>query len=134
MLRVDVFTKGGRFHLVPVYVHHRVKGLPNRAIVASKDEGEWTSIDDSFEWKFSLYPNDLMHITLKNEKHFGYYAGCDRSTGTISLWAHDRNQSVGKDGLVRGIGVKTALGIEKSHVDVLGNIYPAPAEKRRGLV
>ena len=22
MLRVDVFTKAGKFHLVPVYVHH----------------------------------------------------------------------------------------------------------------
>ena len=33
MLRVDVFTKAGKFHLVPVYVHHRVTGLPNRAIV-----------------------------------------------------------------------------------------------------
>jgi hypothetical protein len=33
MLRVDVFTKAGKYHLVPVYVHHRVTGLPNRAIV-----------------------------------------------------------------------------------------------------
>ncbi len=41
MLRVDVFTKAGRFHLVPVYVHHAVaKELPNRAIVAFKDEDE----------------------------------------------------------------------------------------------
>jgi CRISPR-associated endonuclease Csn1 len=36
MLRVDVFTKAGRFYLVPVYVHHKVTGLPNRAIVADK--------------------------------------------------------------------------------------------------
>lgn len=62
----------------------------------------------------------------------GYYTGTDRSTA-VSLWAHDRNQAVGKDGLMRGIGVKTAMSIEKFHVDVLGNIYPAPTEKRRGL-
>ena len=133
MLRVDVFTKAGKFHLVPVYVHHRVTGLPNRAIVAFKDEEEWTLIDESFEWCFSLYPNDLVQIRLKKESFLGYYTGTDRSTGAVSLWAHDRNQTVGKDGLMRGIGVKTAVSVEKFHVDTLGNIYPAPPEKRRGL-
>lgn len=133
MLRVDVFTKAGKFHLVPVYVHHRVTGLPNRAIVAFKDEAEWTLIDESFAWCFSLCPNDLLKITLKNESYLGYYSGVDRSTGAISLWAHDRNQSIGKDGLIRGIGVKTALSVEKFHVDTLGNIHPAKPEPRRGL-
>lgn len=133
MLRVDVFTKGGKFHLVPVYVHHKVNGLPSRAIVAFKDESEWTKIDDSFDFCFSLHPNDLVRISLKKESHLGYYAGSDRSTGAISLWIHDRSQHVGKDGLIRGIGAKTALSIEKFHVDVLGNIYPAPPEKRRDL-
>jgi len=133
MLRVDVFTKAGRFHLVPVYVHHRVKGLPNRAIVAHKDENEWTLIDDSYEWCFSLHPNDLTRVALAKETHLGYFAGCDRSTGAINLWAHDRNQKVGKDGLIRGIGIKTARTVGKFHVDVLGNIYPAHPEKRRGL-
>lgn len=133
MLRVDLFTKAGKFHLVPVYVHHRVTGLPNRAIVAFKDEEEWTLIDESFEWCFSLYPNDLVQIRLKKESFLGYYTGTDRSTGAVSLWAHDRNQAVGKDGLMRGIGVKTAVSVEKFHVDTLGNIYPAMPEKRRGL-
>lgn len=133
MLRVDVFTKGGKFHLVPVYVHHKVKGLPDRAIIQGRDETEWTLIDESFGFCFSLYPNDLVRISLKSEHHLGYYAGCDRSTGAVSIWAHDRNQKVGKDGLIRGIGVKTAVAVEKFHVDVLGNLYPAPPEKRRDL-
>jgi CRISPR-associated endonuclease Csn1 len=133
MLRVDVFTKSGKFHLVPVYVHHRVNGLPNRAIVAYKDEDEWTLIDGSFEFCFSMHPNDLVRVNLKHESPFGYFSGCDRSTGAISLWAHDRNQNVGKDGLIRGIGVKTALSVEKFHVDVLGTCYPATPETRRDL-
>ena len=134
MLRIDVFTKAGRFHLVPVYVHHRVKGLPNRAVVAFKDEAEWTLIDDSFAWCFSLYPNDLARVRLTGKPPIlGYYAGCDRSTGTVHLWTHDRSQAVGKDGLIRSIGLKTALAVEKFHVDVLGNIYPAKHEDRRGL-
>lgn len=133
MLRVDVFTKAGKFHLVPVYVHHRVTGLPNRAIVAFKDENEWTLIDGSFAFACSIYPNDFLRVTLKKEIFQGYYSGTDRSTGAVSLWAHDRAVSIGKDGLIRGIGVKTALSLEKFNVDVLGRIYPAPLEVRRGL-
>lgn len=134
MLRVDVFTKAGKFHLVPVYVHHAVaKVLPNRAVVAFKDEDEWTLIDDSFAFCFSLYPNDFVKVTLKGENQLGYYAGCDRATGAINLWAHDRNKQLGKEGLIRGIGVKTALVLEKFNVDVLGNIYPVLKEERRGL-
>lgn len=134
MLRVDVFAKANKFHLVPVYVHHAVaKQLPNRAIVAFKDEGEWTLIDDSFAFCFSLYPNDFTRVKAKNEVVEGYFTSCDRSTGTISLWAHDRNQAVGKEGLFRSIGVKTALSLEKFNVDVLGNTYPVLKEERRGL-
>jgi CRISPR-associated endonuclease Csn1 len=131
MLRVDVFTKAGKFHLVPVYVHHKVKGLPDRAIVAFKDETEWTLIDDSFAFCFSLHANDFVRVTQKGKPPIvGYYSSCHRGTGNINLWAHDRNQQVGKGGAIEGIGVKTALSIEKFHVDVLGNCYPAPPEKR----
>ncbi|MFV0680956.1 type II CRISPR RNA-guided endonuclease Cas9 [Ottowia sp.] len=133
MLRVDVFTKAGKFHLVPVYVHHRVTGLPNRAIVAFKDENEWTLIDDSFAFLFSVYPNDLVRVALKKETLHGYYSGTDRSTAAINIWSHDRSVSIGMKGLIRGIGVKTALSLEKFNVDVLGHVYPAPPEPRRGL-
>ncbi len=133
MLRVDVFAKAGKFHLVPAYVHHRVTGLPNRAVVAFKDEEEWTLIDDSFDFCFSVYPNDLVCVTLKKESHRGYYASCNRSTGAINVWSHDRNQNIGKAGMIESIGVKTALNVEKFNVDVLGNVYPAPPEQRRDL-
>lgn len=133
MLRVDVFSKDGKFFLVPVYVHHQVTGLPNRAIVAHKDEEQWALINDSFHFIFSIHPNDLIRITQRNATFIGYYAGCDRGSGNVNLWAHDRNAKVGADGLIRGIGVKTAQAIEKFHVDILGNRYPAPPEKRRDL-
>lgn len=135
MLRVDVFSRVGKFHLVPVYVHHKVaKELPNRAIVAFKDEAEWTLIDDSFAFCFSLYPNDLVRVIQKRKTPIlGYYASCHRGTGNINIWTHDRNQNIGKDGQVEGIGVKTALSFEKFHVDVLGRVYPAPSGKRCGL-
>lgn len=136
MLRVDVFRhkKDGKYHLVPIYVHHTVaKELPYRAVVAFKDEEDWTLIDDGFDFCFSLHPNDLVRVTLKKETHLGYYASCNRSTGAINLWAHDRNRRVGKEGFIEGIGVKTAIAVEKFHVGTLGNIYPALPEKRGGL-
>ena len=134
MLRVDVFTKAGKFHLVPIYVNHAVlRVLPSRAIIGAKDESEWTQIDETFAFHFSIYPNDFVRVILKGDVREGYYAGCDRFTAAINLWAHDRNKAIGKDGLIRGVGVKTAMALEKFNVDVLGNIYPAPKEERRGL-
>ena len=134
MLRVDVFTKAGKYHLVPVYVHHRVTGLPNRAIVAFKDEEEWTLVDDSFEFLFSLHPNDLIRIGLKAKNPIiGYFASCHRGTGAFNVWSHDRNSSVGKAGCIEGVGIKTAQSLEKFNIDALGHIYPALPESRRGL-
>ncbi len=134
MLRVDVFTKAGKFHLVPVYVHHRVTGLPNRAIVAFKDESAWTLIDDSFAFLFSIYPNDFLRVQQKNKPPIeGYFSSAHRGTGSINLWLHDRDTRISKDGGIEGIGVKTALSLKKFNVDVLGHIYPARSEVRRGL-
>ncbi len=134
MLRVDLFTKNGKFHLVPIYVHHRVKGLPNRAIIQGKEECEWTEIDETFEFLYSLYPNDLIRITFKSKPTMvGYYGGCHRGTSNINLWVHDRNKQVGKNGELEGVGIKTAVSVEKLHVDTLGRVYPAPKENRRGL-
>ena len=128
-------------------------GLPNRAIVAFKDEDEWTLIDESFEWCFSLYPNDLLQVTQRSgETVFGYYRGCHSGTGALNIALHDRfafgekttslacfqknpNKPIPNDklGLIEGVGVKMAAKLKKFHVDTLGNLYPAPLEKRRGL-
>ena len=140
MLRTDVFTKEGKFYLVPVYVHHRVKSLPDKAIVGGKKEEAWTQIDRSYDFLFSLHPNDFVEVEDKdkgnNRLRAGYYAGCDRSTGAIHLLRHDRGACTGganAKGIIRSIGVKTALSLRKFHVDVLGHRYPAPKENRKPL-
>jgi len=137
MLRADIFTKGGRFHAVPVYVADAAKeakaGLPNRAVVQAKPEDEWTVMDESYQFLFSLHPNDWVTVRLKGETKEGYFAGLDRATGAISLWLHDRNQSVGKDGQWRGIGIKTAPAVEKYHVDLLGNLHRVHKEDRQPI-
>lgn len=135
MLRVDIFTKGGKFFAVPLYVADAVKKeLPNLAVVASKPESEWTVIDESYRFMFSLHSNDWIKVSFKTEPaKEGYFAGLDRSTGAISIWAHDRNQAVGKDGLMRSIGIKTALMLEKCHVDLLGKLHRVKSEVRQPL-
>lgn len=135
MLRVDIFSDGKRFHAVPLYVADAVRDeLPNRAVVQSKPEDAWTIMDENHTFLFSLYPNDWVRITFKKqEPKEGYYAGLDRATGAIALWSHDRNQAVGKDGLMRGIGIKTALSVEKFHVDFLGRLYKVHQEERKPL-
>lgn len=155
MLRVDVFKskKDNKFHLVPVYVHHSVKGLPNRAIVAFKDEDEWTAMDEGYDFIYSLHPNDFVRITQRNgESICGYYRGCHSGTAALTVALHDRyiygdkttslalhkkdsSKPIPNDkrGLIEGIGVKLAANIEKLNVDVLGNLYPAPPETRRDL-
>lgn len=132
MLRVDVFAKGGKFHLVPVYVHHRVNGLPNRAIVAHKDERDWTDVRDA-DFLFSLQKNDLVAIKPRaGQEVTGYYVGTDRDNGKFTVRVHDRNSSVGVLGELR-VSTKTAERILKYHVDVLGHFFQAAREVRRGL-
>ena len=66
MLRVDIFTKAGKFYAVPLYVADAVKAeLPNKASVAAKDESEWTIMDDSYQFLFSLNPNDWVRVIQK---------------------------------------------------------------------
>lgn len=129
MLRVDVFSKAGKFHLVPVYVHHRVTGLPNRAVVGKKDESQWTPMDSTYEFEFSLHPNDLFLLKVDGDAFFGYFSGINTNDGGLKYFPHDQ-KSVES---LRKKGVSSAKEFRKFHVDTLGNVYPAPPEKRRGL-
>lgn len=136
MWRVDVFSKGGKFFLVPIYQSDRRKGaaLPNMACVAHKPRSGWTAMDEGYAFSFSLFPNDLVRLTQRGITYFGYFAGTDIGSANVSILSHDRSVSVGKDGLWRGLGVK--LGVErfeKLHVDVLGRYHIAKKEVRLGL-
>lgn len=135
LVRVDVFTKADKFYLVPLYVADTAKSeMPNRTA-----DGEIV-INDSFRFLFSLYPNDLTKVTLKKKGSiFGYFRGYGGPPNpyNITLLVHDRNKNgherANDKGEIPSIGIKTALSIEKFHVDVLGNIYPARQEQRRDL-
>jgi CRISPR-associated endonuclease Csn1 len=138
--RVDVFHKTGKFYLIPIYQSDRRKNgvLPSRAATANTPRDEWTMIDESFDFKFSLFPNDLVKLKNRNTTFFGYFVGLGVATASISIRSHDNNESIatGKawQGVWVNLGVKIGIrSFEKFHVDVLGNFYPAPPEKRRDL-
>lgn len=125
MVRIDIFHKAGKNYIVPIYLADTIKDeLPNMAIVANKSENEWQLIDDSFNFMYSFYPNDLIKIVTKKETYFGYYVGCHRGTGNLSIIAHDRLYSK------EGIGAKLNTIIEKYQVDVLGNYVKVNSETR----
>ncbi len=130
MVRVDVFKKGKKFFLVPIYVADLVKReLPNKAIVAFKTEDEWEIIDDSYQFLFSLQPNDYIKIETKNKIIEGYYRSAHRGTAQLLVMPHYINH---RDSLIN-IGSKSAISIEKYNVDILGNRTSVKGEPRRGM-
>ena len=132
MVRVDVFEKGGKYYLVPIYSWQVAKGiLPDRAVVQGKDEEDWQLIDDSFNFKFPLHPNDLVEVITKKARIFGYFASCHRGTGNINIRIHDLDNKVGKNGILEGIGVKTALSFQKYQIDELGKEIRSCRLKKR---
>jgi len=132
MVRVDVFEKGGKYYLVPIYSWQVAKGiLPDRAVVAYADEENWTVIDDSFEFKFVLYANDLIKLTAKKNEYLGYFVSLNRATGAIDIRVHDTDSTKGKNGIFQSVGVKTALSFQKYQIDELGKeIRPCRLKKR----
>lgn len=123
MVRVDVYEKGGRNYLVPVYAADVARKLvKNRAIVAKKAEEEWDLVDPSFSFRFSIFPNDLVEVDKGVEQLRGYFVKCNRNTGGITISAHDRNPAWGEGGQKENIGVKTAKSFRKLQVNPLGEV------------
>ena len=133
MVRVDVFEKGGKYYLVPIYSWQVAKGiLPDRAVVAYADEEDWTVIDKSFRFEFVLYSNDLIKVTAKKNVFFGYFVSLNRATGAIDIRVHDTDSTKGKNGIFQSVGVKTALSFQKYQIDELGKeIRPCRLKKRQ---
>jgi len=133
MIRVDIFVKQNKkdkdeFYFIPIYAHHVVeKNLPVRACTAGKRETEWEKIDDSFSFKFSLYPGDLIRIIKEGEKRFWYYVKAGISTNSFTVESHDGSETI------PSMGIKTLDKIDKYVVDVLGNYHQVSREPRLSL-
>lgn len=126
--RVDIFEKNNKFYMVPIYIADMVKEkLPNKAVKAFKNECDWIEMDKSYNFMFSIYHNDLLHLKKKNENDFfGYYTTIQRCTAAINLMAHDGSEEY------KSIGIQNLELFEKYEVDILGNYHKVKKETRKG--
>ncbi len=141
MARVDVFRKKNRrgkweFYVVPIYPHQIATMVrpPDRAVVAYKPEDEWTLVDDSFDFLWSLTSMSFVEMVKTNGEFIeGYFRGLHRGTGAVNVSVHS---TLDKDGATNGIGVKTLNSLKKFAVDRLGRKFEVSLELRtwRGKV
>lgn len=138
MIRVDLYSKDGKYFGVPVYVADLYRGeLPKRAATANKPQNEWREMDDTYTFEMSIYQDDLLHIEnkkgieLKKKKDVEnsakaqtktitddlvYFIGFNRSTASIEV--EDTTGCYRRD----GIGTQNIGKITKCEIDVLGNV------------
>lgn len=117
MLRIDVYHHNNQFLCNPIYA------------INNRDHIKLVSLPEDADFLFSLAKNDYLRVTLKEIVFDGYFVMYE-SDGRVTLRAHDQPKP-DKDYFRKSIA--NASKIEKFHVDILGRIYPASQEKRRGL-
>jgi CRISPR-associated endonuclease Csn1 len=131
-VRTDVFMKKNKkdkaqYFLVPIYISDMGKELPNKIVTIGSPKAEWKELDDTYEFMFSLYPNDLVLLEKGENKTFGYFNGTHISNATINIEVHDRSKPL------TSAGVKTVDKIEKFAVDILGRYNKVNKEQRMPL-
>jgi CRISPR-associated endonuclease Csn1 len=137
MIRCDVFSKGGKYALIPVYSHQLSSTEPPmKFISANKPESEWKVIDETYKFEFSLWKNSRFQVNERTKKSgtvivVGCYAGLHRGTGKVT---YNQPNDHGADSLF--VSPVTSLKFQKYQIDRLGRIFPIPHEKRtwRGKV
>lgn len=139
MIRVDLYSKDGKYFGVPVYVADLYRGeLPKRAATQKKSQNEWRVMDDTYTFEMSIYQDDLLRIEskkgieLKKKKDVEnsakaptkiitddlvYFIGFDRST--VSIEIEDTTGCY----FARGVGIQKKIDkITRCEIDVLGNV------------
>lgn len=139
MIRVDLYSKDGKYFGVPVYVADLYRGeLPKKAATKRKSKNEWRVMDDTYTFEMSIYKDDLLRIEsedgieLKKKKDvensakaptktiaddFVYFIGFDRST--VSIEIEDTTGCY----FARGVGIQKKIDkITRCEIDVLGNV------------
>jgi CRISPR-associated endonuclease Csn1 len=135
MARVDVFRKKNKkgkweFYVIPIYPHQiaTMGEPPIRAVIAYKSDDEWTHVDDSFEFLWSLNAMSYVEITKSSGEFIeGYFRGLHRGTGAANVSAHF---TLEKEAASDGIGIKTLSDFKKFTVDRLGRKYEVLREVR----
>lgn len=116
IVRLDIFKHGGKNAFIPIYIADTKKPLSDVALIDSKGN---TDIVGGEEFKFTLYPNDLIGIMQKGNMRIGYYTSFNRSTLALDI--------VADTPLTIGGGTPE---IVKYTANPLGFYYPVKSEPR----
>ncbi|MDA3055773.1 MULTISPECIES: type II CRISPR RNA-guided endonuclease Cas9 [unclassified Campylobacter] len=156
MPRVDIFAhkQTGKFYGVPIYAMDFALGvLPNRAAVIGKDKNgvmkDWLEMDENYEFKFSLFPNDLIAVQKSGMENpiLCYYEGFGIATAQIRVAKHSNNKAdltsdeikiygdVSKKDKVEqpSLGIQGLQIFEKMKVSPLGEVGACKFEPRQGV-
>ena len=121
--RIDVFIKNSKYHFVYLYPSDFEKDeLPNVTIKGKE-------IDDSFEFLFSLFKDELIELKVKKKESFLGYLKFAESDGRFNLQRHCESQYDKKNGR---FSTGSLEYLKKYQVDVLGNIVEVKNETRVG--
>lgn len=137
MIRVDLYSKDGKYFGVPVYVADLYRGeLPKKAATKRKTKNEWREMDDTYTFEMSIYKDDLLRIEsedgieLKKKKDvensakaptktimddFVYFIGFDTDSPRITI-EDTTGCYCGRK------GIQSIKKITKCEIDVLGNV------------
>lgn len=141
--RTDVYQdiNTNKYYLLPVYVADIKQGnRPNRFITANKPYRKWVKKSDQHQYKFSLFPNDLVYLKLPKPKEtkktakdkikwaegYFYFKGVDSLTGSVSFVRNDHSFS-------DRIGVKSLVKFDKYNITPIGDLQRVQKELAYGL-
>lgn len=136
-VRCDVFRKraakgkGCEFYLCPIYAWDAMVGhTPNYVLIPAKP---YQTLDDSYEFLFSLYANDYVKLYKKEGELLiaGYFRGISVVNAQINVIPHDHPDVT--EG-TKNYGVKTLFDFQKFTVTPLGDIHQVRKETRLDVV
>lgn len=93
MFRLDVFRKENHFYIVPIYVVDLVncKEFTDAPQPYEYVNGSFIKIDESFNFMFSLYKDDYVEITSKDECIKGYVNQYNAQSGQLYIGSVDNS-------------------------------------------
>ncbi|MFS1519589.1 type II CRISPR RNA-guided endonuclease Cas9 [Bacillus sp. SCS-151] len=130
LVRIDLFEKEGKLYMVPIYVMDTsLSEFPNKAVTTGKGYDQWITIDETYDFKFSLHPYDLIRVKKAEEDQFFYFITLDINSDRINL--KDINKP-SKSSEIR-FSIKSLDLLEKYEVGILGDIKMVKQEKRQSF-
>lgn len=131
-VRIDLYqNKEGKYKYIGVpYYWFRQEGdqyILDMEKYEEEKRSEYKQIDDSYEFQYSLYKNDLFSYIKDDERHFRIFRGDNNPRQNIIevdyTWEREQERSL------RFLTPSTITDVIKYNVDVLGNTYKIDREK-----